>query len=368
MDINKKVQKITLVFTIWTLLYLIWYRWVMLENYDFNIFLADDWKFIFNKWWNEGWIIEGSYFWIFVILLFLFIPLWILGLCLFSSINYRAKYEKIFEPLIYKNKSKKIQANSGKVRVKRKKTYLEVRPRALSVSPQKVASVQQQPKPDDVMSDSNDLFMSNNPDKSLKNTSFSRREVTDDFEGDSPFETPDMMNELLGKQETEELKEDLPQIMEDAGAVVISKPTIDKDSVTYLALSQDKAFLVLTDYEEGDWLADEERFNDEDPLWFSETAHRISPITTLKNFEASLQKKLSDADLDIKTQIILVKTNGNIINAEDMLSIWEQMNAWVARSSFGLPEELPSFTEVFPKDLTHPDEDVVEKVETIVKK
>ena len=141
-------------------------------------------------------------------------------------------------------------------------------------------------------------------------------------------------------------------------------------SVIVIAPNEKEAVLLLIDVvKQGTVeLVDEERFNDEDPLWFSETAHRISPITTLKNFETSLQKKLSDANLDVKTQIILVKTNGNIINAEDMLSIWEQMNAWVARSSFGLPEELPSFTEVFPKDLAHPDEDVVEKVEAIVKK
>ena len=368
MDI-KKVQKVTFIFTVWTLLYLIWFRWFMMYHWEFNIFIAEHWKDAFNEWWNKGWIIQGSW-WVFVIMLFLFIPLWILGLSLLLSINYKAKYEKLFETLIYRNKSKKNQKNSSKIRVKRKKSYMEVRPRALSGTPQKVASVRHSDE-SDVMAaspETNDLFMSDNATGSAKNTSYSHREVTDDFEGESPFETPNMMHEFLDKEHREELKEDLPEIMRDAGAVVIEKPVLGESAIDYLALSEEKAFLVLTDKEEGDWLADEERFNDEDPLWFSETSHRISPITTLKKFEAELKERLANEDLGIQTQIILVKTNGNIINAEDMLPTWEQMKALIARSSFGLPEELPSFTEVFPKDLTAPDEGVVKKIKSLIGK
>ena len=368
MDI-KKIQKITFIFVVWTLFYFTWFRWIMLYNWEFNIFVVDHWRDAIDEWWNKGWIIQG-HFWIFIILLFLLFPLWILGFCFLVSIKYKETYERIFEPLIYQSKSKKNQQNASKVRIKKNKSYMDVRPRALAGTPQKVANVKKSDTNDDFSPDSqsqvNDLFMSDNAAKSMQNTAYSRREVTDDFEGESPFETPSMMHEFLDKEQREELKEDLPSIMEDAGAVVIEKPSIDGKSIDYLALSNDKAFLVLTDAEEGDWLADEERFNDEDPLWFSETSHRISPITVLKVFETALKEKLSKSDLDLQTQIILVKTNGNIINAEDMSSTWEQMNAFVARSSFGLPEELPSFTEIFPKDLEKPDKEMIKKIEAFV--
>ena len=368
MDI-KRIQKITFIFVVWTLFYFMWFRWVMLYNWEFNIFAVDHWRIAFHKWWYEGWIIQGSW-WIYVILLFLMFPLWILGLCLLTSIKYKETYERLFEPLIYQSKSKKNQKSTTKVRVKRKKSYMEVRPRALAGAPQKVANVKKSDNDEDFSADSqsqvNDLFMADNASKSMQNTAYSRREVTDDFEGESPFETPNVMHEFLDKEQREELKEDMPSIMEDAGAVVIEKPSIGDKAIDYLALASDKAFLVLTDSEEGDWLADEERFNDEDPLWFSETSHRISPITVLKNFETVLKEKLSDAGLDMQTQIILVKTNGNIINAEDMSSTWEQINASVARSSFGLPEELPSFTETFPKNLEKPDKKTVEKIESFI--
>ncbi|MBP5535085.1 MAG: hypothetical protein J6Y03_06265 [Alphaproteobacteria bacterium] len=368
MDI-KKVQKVTFVFTVWTLLYLIWFRWFMMYHWEFNIFMADHWKDAFNEWWNKGWIIQGSW-WVFVIMLFLFIPLWILGFSLLISIDYKAKYNRLFETLIYQKRSKNNQKKTSKIRVKRKKSYIEVRPQALAGTPQEVAPIRPSNESDVMASspDTNDLFMSDNNSATSQNTSYSHREVTDDFEGKSPFETPNMMHEFLDKEHREELKENLPDIMEEAGAVVIEKPVLDGNSVDYLALSTETAFLVLTDKEEGDWLADEERFNDEDPLWFSETSHRISPITILKNFEAALKGKLSEAGLDIQTQIILVKTNGNIINAEDMLPTWEQMKALIARSSFGLPEELPSFTDVFPKGLSTPDDKIVKKVKSFFEK
>ena len=368
----KKIQKVTFIFTIWTILYLVWYRWVMLDGWKFNIFLSDDWKFIFNAWWNEGWVIQGSYFWIFVIMLFLFIPLWILGFCVLASIHYTEKYEKWFEPLIYRSKAKKNQKSTPRIRTKRKKSYMEVRPRALAAAPQKIAKVKNTAKESDddfgSSSSSNDLFISETPKKSSRNTSFSRREVTDDFEGESPFKTPDMMSEFIPQEKREELKENIPDIIEKSGAFIIAKPSIDDNTIDYLALSRDKAFLILTDAEEGDWLADEERFNDEDPLWFSEMDHRISPIALLKKFETSLKERLANLGTTIQTQIILIKTNGNIINAEDMQSTWEEMGATVARSSFGMPEDLPSFGEVFPNNLKNPDMEIAQKVESLTKK
>ena len=116
--------------------------------------------------------------------------------------------------------------------------------------------------------------------------------------------------------------------------------------------------------EEGDWLADEERFNDEDPLWFSETSHRVSPITILKNFE----NELKQAGVKAQTHIILVKTAGNIINAEDMHDVWTQMNVLVARSGTGCPVELPSFTQTFPAQLEAPTEEDIQAIQELLKK
>ena len=368
MDV-KKIQRTTLIFTIWTFLYFLWFRWFMLTNWQFNIFLAQDWQLLYHKWWYEGWIIEGSYFWIFVISLFLFIPIWIWGFCFFLSRNYSHYMEKLFWDSIYKKKTKKVQQQNKNIRVKKKKSYKEVRPKALATTPQTVAPVQSDLQPADLMTETpsttQKLFMEEKM-PAMEN-SFSSRELTDDFGGESPF-AQDLTNFEMSvpdlNDEVKPLNENLSEIMEKAGAVVFEKPVVDGNSVDYMAVAKGQIFFVLTDSEKGDWLADEERFNDEDPLWFSETSHRVSPITILKNFETAFKASLNDSSY--QTHIILVKTDGNIINAEDMLDVWRDMNVLVARSATGAPAELPSFGETFPSELDALDAEDIEKIQMLI--
>jgi hypothetical protein len=277
----------------------------------------------------------------------------------------------MFWDSIYKRKTKKIQEQNKNVRVKKKKSYREVRPKALSTTPQTVAPVQTNLMNSDLMpeapSTTQKLFMEERTPSIDRG--FSSRELTDDFSGASPFaqDLNDFEMPASGSSgEIKPLDEDFTQIMSSRGAVVIEKPTIEDVSIDFMAIAKDQIFFVLTDDEKGDWLADEERFNDEDPLWFSETSHRVSPITLLKNFEASFLSLLNDSAY--KTHIILVKTAGNIINAEDMLDVWRDMNVLVARSGIGAPEELPSFGEVFPPQLDAPPTEEVEKLQTLIAK
>ena len=370
MDINK-IQRTTFIFTLWTFLYFLCFRWFMLTNWNFNIFAASDWQFLYHEWWHKGWIIEGSYFWIFVISLFLLIPLWIWGTCFFLSCNYSKYMEKMFWDAIYKKKTKKVQEQNKNVRVKKKKSYREVRPKALATTLQTVAPVQTTSTDTDLMaqapSTNQKLFMEEKM-PSMDRT-FSSRELTDDFAGESPFEQ-NLDNFEISASDFDDtpkpLDENLSQIMSSRGATVIENPTLNDSSIDFMAVSKEQIFFVLTDPEKGDWLADEERFNDEDPLWFSETSHRVSPITILKKFEEAFKASLNDGKF--QTHIILVKTDGNIINAEDMLDVWRDMNVLVARSAIGSPAELPSFAETFPPSVETADAEDIEKIQMLVTK
>ena len=371
MDI-KKTQKTTLVFTLWTFFYFLCFRWFLLTNWDLDMFSASHWQYIYHKWWHEGWIIEGSYFWILFISLFLFIPLWILGFCFFMTRPYGLYMEKLFWDSIYKKKTASVQNQTKITGLKKKKSYKEVRPKALSGTPISVAPPQKNaPVSADEMnvspSMSQKLFMqeSSTPQSSM---GFSSRELSDDFGGVSPFAqtNEDVLSsfDAMENQQTERLNEDLFDIMSKAGAAIVEKPQVNDKTVDYMAIAKDQVLLVLQDAEEGDWLADEERFNDEDPLWFSETSHRVSPITILKNFE----NELKQAGVKAQTHIILVKTAGNIINAEDMHDVWTQMNVLVARSGTGCPVELPSFTQTFPAQLEAPTEEDIQAIQELLKK
>ena len=80
--------------------------------------------------------------------------------------------------------------------------------------------------------------------------------------------------------------------------------------------------------ERGTWLADEEGYQNEAPLYFSESSHRTSPVFLMKLLRSSLAT-LSEEKYE--TSILLV-CNYPIINIEDMQEEWEEEDVWVVPS------------------------------------
>ena len=145
------------------------------------------------------------------------------------------------------------------------------------------------------------------------------------------------------------LEEDLVAILSKANYQVVADPVIEKLKMTYVGISSDKIVLCLADIDKGDWLADEEFFNDEEPLWFSESSHRISPVYTLLTTAKGFAKKISEAGLSHDIIPILIEKEGTIINATDMFETWKKMGVLVCRTDLGGPEELQSFGSVLPQ-------------------
>ena len=100
----------------------------------------------------------------------------------------------------------------------------------------------------------------------------------------------------------------------------------------FLYKGEDEVLLVKYDFlSEEDrkqfWLADEEMFDDEIPLYFSEANYRKSPAYLLH----LLKKEVQDWEYNGKTFSIrlLLVCNYSIINYEDMLPVWESMGITV---------------------------------------
>ena len=74
-----------------------------------------------------------------------------------------------------------------------------------------------------------------------------------------------------------------------------------------------------------DWLADEEDFNGEKPLWFSESSHCISPVYKVKEYVDSLP-----AEEKRYEPIVVLMDGSTIINAYDMIEVWQEMGVVVA--------------------------------------
>lgn len=156
-------------------------------------------------------------------------------------------------------------------------------------------------------------------------------------------------------------------IIRQKGWEVITSATVRNNLIDFIGVSSNQICLCLLDKESGDWLADEERFNDEEPLWFSESSHRISPVRKVDLARQALIAKLADSGLEYEVSAYVVIQIGNIINAEDMFEIWNNMNISVTRIDRGSPKELKLFSKSLSEVETPIDKDSFEKIKKLVR-
>ena len=138
-------------------------------------------------------------------------------------------------------------------------------------------------------------------------------------------------------------------IIKQKGYEVINRVTIKNTVIDYIGISENRICLCMLDREPGDWLADEERFNDEEPLWFSESSHRISPVRKIDIAKQALLDKLDMAEMNFMVDAFVIIQIGNIINAEDMFETWEELNINVTRIDRGTPKEIKLFARTLPE-------------------
>lgn len=154
------------------------------------------------------------------------------------------------------------------------------------------------------------------------------------------------------------------EIIKQKGYQVITSATIKNNFVDFIGVADGQICICLVDKESGDWLADEERFNDEEPLWFSENSHRISPVRCADIVQNYLTEKLKENGFDYAVSTYVIVQYGNIINAEDMFETWQNMHINVTRIDRGMPREL----RLFAKSLEDADKSIdIERFEKIKK-
>ena len=156
-------------------------------------------------------------------------------------------------------------------------------------------------------------------------------------------------------------------ILNQKGYDVISSAIIKNTTIDYVAVSKKHLYLCLVDKEIGDWLADEEKFNDEEPLWFSESSHRISPVRKLDVARDILKTKLAVGDMNFEIVSYLIIQSGNIINAEDMFEIWNNMDINVTRINRGSPKEIRLFSKSIDNCEEKTDKNTLEKLKKLIR-
>ena len=134
-------------------------------------------------------------------------------------------------------------------------------------------------------------------------------------------------------------------ILQQKGYDVIAGVNVNNTVIDFVGVSDTEICLCLADKESGDWLADEELFNGEEPLWFSENSHRISPVRKLDVARNIIRDKLAEEDFEQEVKSYVVIQMANIINADDMFEIWNKMDIDVTRVNRGAPKEIRLFSK-----------------------
>ena len=416
------ILKTLIIGCLWSIIFIDGIRVLLLINWHFDIFLREHWRLLAEKW-NSGASVGRSEIAFFLVIVSS-IPLWFagwIGLCL-------AKWQKLFKPLfawpvyIYKKLSikkkppvvikKKSVAEETKT-IKKASTVIKKAPlkrpplpsatlmqsninsnlssRNTQTSSYQAASKKNPEAPanhalfnfdeddfdldfdfnkkdkEDIDDSIPSALIVDEPKKSEKKQGKSFADIEDEvFE---PKNKPNNSKEIAPKQRNSDISNShtpVLDILKQKGYDIISSAIIKNTNIDYVAVSKQQLILCLVDKETGDWLADEEKFNDEEPLWFSESSHRISPVRKVDLARDILKTKLAVAEMRFDIVSYVIIQSGNIINAEDMFEIWDEKNVNVTRINRGSPKEIRLFSKSLEPCEERLDKSTFEKLKKLI--
>ena len=408
----------------------------MLKNWRFDILRKDHWEYAWDLW-LSGWVIADAKEWAFVLIILTFIPLWLTGWAALSVIH----WEKLLRAIIalpfnllkkiFFQQVKVIASTTGIKKIKKKKSYKEIRPKSVrmpmderfyetaattSNSPlTPVSAPIVEPLSTPALPKENTTSTKETP---TENAAFSHSlfnfDDDDDFEFDFDAFDDDKEDKASAKEEiapvenkpttntnrsgannkNKNKKSNSPQsgngtkgnkppkpagnsgngsgnsvldVIRQKGYEVLTGLTIKNTLIDYIGVAANQICICIVDKEPGDWLADEERFNDEEPLWFSESSHRISPVRKAALSRQYLIEKLEEADFHFDVKAYVIEQIGNIINAEDMFDIWDEIGVNVCRIDRGTPKEIKPFAKALDETIENIDKDKLEKIKKLIR-
>lgn len=405
----------------WSIFFLEGIRVIMLKNWRFDIIRKEHWQYAWDLW-LSGWVIDDTKEWAFVLIILTFIPLWLTGWAALSLIA----WEKMFTAIaafpitaikkIFFQPVKIIAVSTGVKKIKKRKSYKEIRPKSIraplderiyETANQTTAPKPLSPAPTPSLAAAAIPAQTETPKETKFDHSLFKFDDDDDFDFDfdafddnkkeektkeAPAEEP-AAKENKTKNKDRNTQKNAPQtkeaknksqknasqptqrsngnstldVIKQKGYEVITGATIKNNLIDFIGVAANQICLCLIDKEPGDWLADEERFNDEEPLWFSESSHRISPVRKADIARQHLIEKLDDADLHFDVKAYVIEQIGNIINAEDMFEIWDDLGINVTRIDRGTPKELKLFSKSLEESIDSIDKEKLEKIKKLVR-
>ena len=337
-----------------------WWLRGFLFNWRFRLFSGRSWNHVAKEF-ETGWSPSSTSDWIFLLTLFFAMPAFLYLWYLCTRVNWSKLWKTVWKWVLYPiNFIKKKFFGRTKTKDKTTKTVVLAPPLPPELPEKKeVQATSERPRPMSHSGGMTRVFQTAAGQATATTSTFTPQSSSSLFGqtgvgavSDDPWKTADStvpfeeqpLDEIQLPQR-EPVVEDIPALFQNAGYHLIEKVKTPLLSLDYVAICADKVYAVLIDREAGDWLAEEEPFNGEAPLWFSEIDHRVSPVYELRQCVDGLKQKIATAFPEFSAIPFMIEEKGNIINAEEMLRIWKEMNVVVARTDIGGLEDLPTATE-----------------------
>ena len=321
MKIIFAISRVFFILFIWTIGYFFWFQRLMIAMWGFNPLSKQHWLYIWNEWQN-GWVIQSGREWMFAIVLFAMLPVWLTGSAVLCTVPWFKWFKIIFLFPVHliRNKMKERQKEKNTVRPKvtKKKSYKQTRPAPIRAGSGRIK----------------------HPEKAPEKVPENQNTPQSPAPAATERTVSEHSSQPVQKAASSVSGGSVMDILRSAGYRLITDAKIAGKKIDFVAVAANHILLCLIDSESGDWLADEERFNDEEPLWFSESNHRISPVRIVLNAKDSLASMLTGAARGMEIKVMVVIRQGTIINAEDMFEVWSGLNVTVCRFEDGGPNEI----------------------------
>lgn len=164
---------------------------------------------------------------------------------------------------------------------------------------------------------------------------------------------PSDMNGLFNPQEVSvptivsrvDMKYETLMLAEQTGLRIVQDLKIGYDIIDFAILAKDEVYLINFEPVGSEWVADETGFEDDEPLWFSESKYETSPVFKLNRAAKEYAKVLDEIMEELPEKIAVKKIfligGGAVLNYEDIKTTWEEMGVATYRLSTGRPVEIP---------------------------
>ena len=354
MKIFFAISRVFFILFIGTVGYFFWLQRLMIAMWGFNPMSRQHWLYIWNEW-QRGWVIQSVREWLFVIAIFAMIPVWVTGSALLCTVPWMKWFKIIllFPVRLIRSRMKKRQKEktAARPKVTKKKSYKQTRPPAIRAGSGKVKHIDKAPeKEETVQAPASAAAPVSAPAKTEQRATEAPSSASKPSSGGSQA--------ISGGS--------IMDVLRSAGYRLISDAKIAGKKIDFVAVAAEHILLCLIDSENGDWLADEERFNDEEPLWFSESNHRISPVRVVLNAKEALSPILTGPAQGMEVKTMVVIRQGTIINAEDMFEVWDGLKVKVCRFEEGGPDEIVSLQNAV-SSVNSPDEGLYHSISGVLK-